>query len=138
MFFFGGDSPGLCGGDFLGTQNNVVLKLDSVSLTKPSLIHSKICLLVYKSLHNMAPAYLSGMFHIRQNTTYSLRSDSSNLVNLVVPRTRCKSFGDRSFSVCGPRFWNALPPSVKLSPSISVFKQRLKTYLFNSAFHEFV
>ena len=35
-----------------------------------------------------------------------------------------------SFSVIGPRFFNALPDSVKQSLSVDSFKSCLKTYLF--------
>ena len=101
-------------------------------------IRFKICLLVFKSLNDMAPDYLTEMFHRKQNTRYSLRSDSPNCVNLAVPRTKCKTFGDRSFLVCGPRLWNELPPVVRLSSSLSVFKKNLKTYLFNIAFHDYM
>ena len=44
-----------------------------------------------------------------------------------LPRCR-KQIGDRSFRVSGPTLWNKLPQSLRMSPSINVFKCNLKTY----------
>jgi hypothetical protein len=60
-----------------------------------------------------------------------LRSASTS--NYVLPRLHTK-FGERAFSYAGPRAWNSLPDSVRCAPSIAVFKRRLKTYLFKTAF----
>ena len=65
-----------------------------------------ILLLVFKSLNNLAPSYISDLL-----TPYipsrSLRSSSQSL--LVVPRSIQKCYGDRAFAVAAPRLWNALP-----------------------------
>ena len=62
----------------------------------------------------------------------SLRSADKGL--LSVARTRLKQRGDRAFAVAAPRLWNCLPPDVRLSPSITTFKSRLKTHLYSLAF----
>ena len=49
----------------------------------------------------------------------------------MIGRARYTSFSDRSFSVAGPRAWNALPPSLRQDISCGQFK-RLKTFLFRS------
>ena len=46
-----------------------------------------------------------------------------------------KKYGDRALSVTGPRLWNQLDSSVKRSCSVDVFKNKLKTYLFEKAFN---
>ena len=51
---------------------------------------------------------------------------------LRIPQTHLKTYGDRAFSVVVPRLWNALPMDIKLSPSVSVFKNRLKMHLFRA------
>ena len=55
---------------------------------------------------------------------------SADSMELLVPVTRCKTLGDRAFPVAAARAWNALPSSIRLAPSLSVFRRRLKTELF--------
>ena len=92
----------------------------------------KILLLVFKSLNNLAPSYISDLL-----TPYipsrSLRSSNQSL--LVVPRSIQKSYGDRAFAVAAPRLWNALPIRMR-QPGFSLadFKKCLKTYLFKNDF----
>ena len=93
----------------------------------------KILLLVYKSLHGKGPAYLASMLE-EYSPIRSLRSATQ--LRLNEPRVK-KRYGDRAFSVAGPSLWNDLDPSVKQSSSVTVFKNRLKTYLFQKAFKGF-
>ena len=51
--------------------------------------------------------------------------------DLVVP-AHVTDFGERAFAVAAPKEWNKLPTSVRVSPSVSSFKARLKTYLFSA------
>jgi len=60
-----------------------------------------------------------------------LRSASS--LDYSVPRTKTK-FGDRAFSVAGLTVWNSLSESVRSAETLSSFKRKLKTYLFNISF----
>ena len=91
----------------------------------------KLLVLVYKCLNNLAPSYLSDLIS-KQQAGYATRSTKKNL--LVVPFVKNKTFADRSFSVAGPRLWNALPEIVKTAPSVDTFKTRLKTHLFTKTF----
>uniref|UniRef100_A0A3Q3C7D3 Reverse transcriptase domain-containing protein n=1 Tax=Haplochromis burtoni TaxID=8153 RepID=A0A3Q3C7D3_HAPBU len=92
-------------------------------------IHFKLLLFVFKCLSNAAPVYLSELPYIPSR---SLRSADQLL--LSVPRTNRKLRGDRAFAVAAPKLWNELPLHVRQAPSLSVFKSRLKTYLFTLAF----
>ena len=87
----------------------------------------KILLMVFKCLHNLAPSYLSNLI-IKYTPNRALRSSSKNL--LVVPPSRTKGYGDRAFSVCGPKLWNNLPESLRHETKLEPFKKNLKTYLF--------
>ena len=58
----------------------------------------------------------------------SLRSQNDNL--LLTPRYRLDGYGKRSFAVAAPFLWNSLPINIKKSPSLDIFKRRLKTHLF--------
>ena len=53
--------------------------------------------------------------------------------SLDVPSVRTR-IGSQAFSVAGPQAWNSLPVEVRNAPMTrSVFKNRLKTFLFEQA-----
>ena len=108
----------------------ILLQLHWLPVTER--IHYKILLLTFKALHGLAPTYLSALLH-PYVPSRKLRSSDSGL--LAVPRSRLSSMGGRSFSVAAPTLWNSLPSSIRTSPSLSVFKTHLKTYLFSKHFH---
>uniref|UniRef100_A0A8C6Q3D2 Reverse transcriptase domain-containing protein n=1 Tax=Nothobranchius furzeri TaxID=105023 RepID=A0A8C6Q3D2_NOTFU len=94
-------------------------------------INFKIMLLTYKSLNHQAPPYLCELVHY-YNPPRALRSEDKLI--LAVPNARLKSCGERAFSVCAPKLWNALPLLVRQAPTASIFKSRLKTHYFNLAY----
>ena len=50
---------------------------------------------------------------------------------------RCYSittYGDRAFSIAGPKLWNDLPLEIRKCASVATFKQSLKTFLFKLAY----
>ena len=63
----------------------------------------------------------------------SWRLRSATFGDLVVPRNRLE-LGKRAFAVAGPTAWNNLPLSVRLAPSITVFKTAVKTHLSSAAY----
>ena len=87
----------------------------------------KICLLVYKCLHQLAAPYFVSMSPVSTvSTRRHLRSAGQG--DMVVPRTRTTGFGPRSFSVAGPLAWNSLPPEIKTtSLTLGQFSGRLKS-----------
>jgi len=49
------------------------------------------------------------------------------------------SLGRRALAVCGPDFWNSLPPSLSTVISHSAFRHSLTTHFYNLAFyHDFI
>ena len=66
------------------------------------------------------------------SSSYSLRFCSNKL--LQVPRSKLKSYGDRRFSIAGPKLWNNIRASLRNANSLNSFKKLLKTYLFHQAF----
>ena len=91
----------------------------------------KMLVLVFKSLHGLAPSYLSDLLSSKVSRR-STRSTSTNALH--IPFTRHSNFADRSFGVAGPRFWNALPDSLKDISDIRSFKAALKTHLYRRTF----
>ena len=92
----------------------------------------KLLLLIYKSLHGLAPSYLTDKLPLRPNK--GLRSHNQLLLNVPVSTLRLKFHGDRTFSVAGPTLWNALPTNIRLCATLAAFKTNLKTYLFKKAY----
>ena len=88
-------------------------------------------LLCYKSLHGLAPHYLSDLLedYVPQR---SLRS--SDLGLLTVRRGKRRSFGDRAFSAAAPALWNSLPLEIRRAKTLDTFKSSLKRHLFVNAF----
>ena len=60
----------------------------------------KLCLLVYKCLHQMAPVYLSEMCTTVSTVSARQRLRSATHGDLTVPATRT-NYGQKSFSAAG-------------------------------------
>jgi len=71
---------------------------------------------MYKSLSGQVPQYLADDVQLLADSGQHLLR-SANYRTCIVPRTQ-NSFGDRDFSVAGPRIWNDLPPELR-HPDIS-------------------
>ena len=96
-------------------------------------IQFKINLITFKAIHGLAPAYLASLI-IPYVPSRTLRSSSQG--QLVEKKARCKRTGDRAFSVCAPKLWNALPQNIRESANVKCFKTALKTFYFRLAFTE--
>uniref|UniRef100_A0AAQ6IE93 Reverse transcriptase domain-containing protein n=1 Tax=Anabas testudineus TaxID=64144 RepID=A0AAQ6IE93_ANATE len=94
-------------------------------------IDFKILLLTFKALKGLALQYLSELL-VSYDPPRLLRSKDAGC--LSVPRIMKTTAGGRAFSYKASKLWNSLPNSVQDSDTVSVFKSRLKTYLFSQAF----
>ena len=88
-------------------------------------IEYKIVCIVYKCLNGLAPADLSSALVL---------SKSSRTLMLNIPSFHSR-YGERSFSVSGPRLWNMLPYEIRSSNTLFDFKKKVKTYLFRKCFN---
>ena len=83
--------------------------------------------MTFKALKGLVPGYLSELL-----TPYrpfrNLRSSSA--IFFVVPKCRTKTYGERAFAVAVPSLWNGLPATIRNTESLSVFKCKVKTFLF--------
>ena len=91
---------------------------------------------VYKTLHDLAPSYLSSKLSLRPNK--GRRSDNPLLLDVPKSTLQLKYYGNRAFSVAGPTLWNALPKEIRLCKSVDSFKCNLKTHFFKKAFAWFL
>ena len=58
-----------------------------------------------------------------------LSSTDRDQTRLAIPKTKT-AFGDKSFTVFGPKLWNSLPANLREAPSVQCFKKLFKTSLF--------
>ena len=95
-------------------------------------IDFKILLFTYKALNDLGPEYISNILHFKQHKR-DTRS-SSDFLLLDPPKTLFKTMGDRAFAFNAVKQWNVLPLDLRSSPTLSVFKKNLKTYLFKRSY----
>ena len=101
-----------------------------------SCLECKICLLIFKCLHQTAPAYLTVMSDPVSASASRSHLRSAARCDLAVPRSRTTTYGQRNLSVSGPSLWNSLPLSVR-DPSLTMtqFCTHLKSFLFRRAYY---
>ena len=87
----------------------------------------KILLLIHHSVYSLSPTYLRNSIP-KYIPTRNLRSSSDTLL-LQIPRIK-HVWGERAFSVMGPKLWNELPLQLRQLSQTEKFKSQLKTYLF--------
>ena len=102
-------------------------------LPVPQRVIFKIVLLVHKTLHGNGPAYLRELLKSYTCGRSGMRS-AEDTTRLQVPATQYVTYGDRAFSVFGPKAWNDLPPHVRLSTTVHSFKTAVKKHLFVQAY----
>ena len=95
-------------------------------LPAPQRIVFKLCrLLTFKSLRGMVPRHLADLCcSTSAETGCNLRCATHGDLRL---RKMCTKFGDRAFSVAGPRAWNKLQMDIR---SVEFFKRKLERHLF--------
>ena len=96
-------------------------------------LHSKMALLAYQGRVGLLPRYLSTLLS-DYKPARTLRSGFG--APLLQTRRVRNELARRSFGVAVPVVWNALPPALRLAPSLDTFKAGLKSNLFREAFHD--
>ena len=103
-------------------------------LSVPERVEFKLCVLVYRCLHGLGPAYLSRELKSVSDVPSRQRLRSASSTALMIPATRRSTLGDRAFPVAAARFWNALPRDISTATSLSSFRRQLKTHLFHRSY----
>ena len=98
----------------------------------------KIACLCYHCHSSTASSYVADMLHRKPSHTRITRSSSYTMPLLNRPAHSKATLGDRSFSSASSSVWNSIPNDVWCAKSLSSFKSRLKTYLFRSAYLNFI
>ena len=106
-------------------------------LKVPQRINHKLLTLTYRALNGLSPSYLNVFARCSSHQgRLSLRSSSAE--RLLVPSYKLVSAGSRTFSVSGAMLWNSLPHDIATAPSLTVFRKRLKTFLFQKSFPDYM
>ena len=84
-----------------------------------------ICITVFKILKQQLPEWL---FYLPTVGAVQSLQTTRQANNLFVPRTKT-DMGAKTFIVQGPNIWNSIPHHVRDSPSVHIFKDKLKKYL---------
>jgi len=92
----------------------------------------KVALLTFKVRSTSKPSCRWLLIQYREHGR-NLRSTTTALCQPFTMTT----FAKRTFRCSAPAVWNSLPKNVLSSDSVSVFKLRLKTFLFSQAFSSF-
>ena len=93
-------------------------------------IDFKVLTLVHKCLSGDGLEYLRNLLTILKPNCEGSRS-SVAVRKLLIPRTKQKTFADRSFSIYAPQCWNALLDELRNIDGIQTFKSKLKmTYFY--------
>ena len=100
--------------------------------TIDELIASESNIMVFKSLHELAPQYMCNLFtKTSQLTSKNLRNTATDL---RLPKKNSKN-GQKCFSFRGAKSWNGLSAESKLASSLNRFKQCIWGKLaFNTVF----
>ena len=96
-------------------------------------IRFKISLLVFKSLNNMAPKYVSDMLKPRQEKTHAVRINKDAFL-LIPPPAPNYSRTSAAFSYSAPAIWNSLPYGIRCMSDVTDFKTALKTHYYRRAY----
>jgi hypothetical protein len=96
-------------------------------------IEYKLSVLCHNYFSGSAPNYFNDLLSV-YTPSRQLRS-SADTRTFSIPKVRTKSYGERSFSFCGPKQWNSLPLYLRNIRSTQSFKKTLKTHLFNQYYN---
>ena len=65
----------------------------------------KLCLEIFKNLHQLNPCFMSNIFEVK---TFDRPVRSQENLNLKVVRANQGKYGKKSLRVLGPKIWNRL------------------------------
>ena len=92
-------------------------------------IKFKLCLYIFKCLHESAPSYLTELLSYRTRSSGPITRSSmdTSLLNTHISKNRS---GDKSFYSAGPALWNCLPRTIREATSVATFKKSLKAHYY--------
>ena len=103
--------------DYVSTFDELLIKDKSLSFHHRN-IHA-VATEMFKVKNNLCPKFIQELFVYNEHTDTFMR-----------PNVRTVKMGDGSLRIFGPIVWNTmLPEGIKSSPNLSIFKDRIKSWL---------
>ena len=91
-------------------------------------IDFKVAMMVFKSIHGLAPQYLADDCVLASTVRSRRHLRSADTMKPVVQRTKTV-IGTRAFAVAAATVWNRLPADIRTSTcTVQTFAQKLKTF----------
>ena len=87
------------------------------------------CMMMFKIESNIAPPYLTNMFH-KSSDVHNHYTRSSSNKSFLCPGGNGKLY-TKTFAYYGTKLWNSLPTNLKIIKSLDLFKVRCKTYFMD-------
>ena len=76
--------------------------------------------------------------HVPSDVPSRRRFRSASSSQLAIPSFNLSTVGKWAFPVSGANFWNSLLSHVTCVPSLAIFRQRLKTFLFHLSYPDLI
>ena len=118
--------------DKFASSNEALFDLHWLPVTQR--IDFKVATMVFKCLKGEAPKYLCELIEVGKLQRQGLWSESKTN-DVKIPFVKAKTLAEWSFSIHGPKMWNALLEEVKQCENTDSFKHKLKTHYFRCAFY---
>ena len=106
-------------------NENIFKELNWLSHYDRCKYHASV--LVYKTIYKMFPQYMSDLLSISNNKMHSLRSINNK--DIVLPHHVRTNYMKDTFLFYSMNIWNKIPPSIRSSVNLKLFKQKYKEYL---------
>ena len=112
------------------TFNNVIASsaplFDALQILKlDDLFKLQVTSFVYECLNNLAPIYFREYF-VSIHSVHNIGTRQFKKGDLFALHCNTTQYGLRSIYYLGVRIWNSLPIEIRESPSLSIFKKKLK------------
>jgi len=103
-------------------------------LRVPQRIEYRLAVHAFRCLHDMSPPYLASELKRVSEVESRRRLRSSSTAQLLVPRAKHSTIGDRAFPIAAARVWHSLPARITSLSTLPAFRRELKTELFRRSF----
>jgi len=90
--------------------------------------------MAFRCVRGACPAYFTDVCIPVETIAGRAKLHSARHGELIVPPTRTKTFGSRSFCSAAPTVWNSLPYIRQSDMSRGQFASRLKTWWYSCAY----
>ena len=132
-------------------QKRVVKAISFAHFTSPStpifsdlkilkmhdLFQLKLLGFVYDCVNRISPSCFHSFFDLVESVhRYGTRQVTKN--NIFLTKKNTLQYGIRSVRYCGAKFWNDIPLDIKKSPSPSIFRRKLKAFLFQNHYQSWL